>query len=178
MTYGTFDRLFKLIIDNNFGSLNNYPYQGQQFVWDDTFIYSQQVNIVNTQTATNYATKASDLGNIIFTIQSNGLPVNGSQIVTPSKPPVNGDTKYDYFLVFNNDPRLSGGITFTDPYLKGKSGYAVYAQQLSQFFSVNQDVDIHYNSVVGSFTILIPNFYIVDTYYLVVYPNKYDTQIP
>lgn len=177
MTYGTIDNLFKLIQDNNFGSVNNYPFQGQPFAWDDTLVFNQQVFLSNKSIGLNYATRSSSQGNITYKIQENGLPIGGSQIITPIPAPRNATATYDYFLVFNTDPRFSG-LTFTDPYLKGKSGYAIYAQQNSQFFSVTQDVDIHYDSIAGSFTILTPGFYIVDGYYLVIYPNKYDTQIP
>ncbi len=178
ITYGTLDKLFKLIGDNNFGSVNNYPYAGQAFVWDETLVFNQQVSISNTQTGVNYATAASSTGNIEFNIQSNGLPVHGNPIVIPAPPP-SRDTTYDYYLVFNTDPRWnSGSQTFTDNYLKGKSGYAVYAQQNSQFFSVTEGVDLHYDSIAGTFQVLATGFTLIDGYYLVVYPNKYDTTIP
>lgn len=177
MTYGSFDNLFKLIQDNNFGSVNNYPYQGQSFLWDDTLVFNEQVFISNQSIGLNYATRSSKVGNIRYNVQENGVPIKGGQIITPNPTPGSASATYDYFIVYNTDPRLSG-LTFTDPYLKGKSGYAIYAQQLSQFFNITQDVDIHYDSIAGNFTILVPDFYIVDTYYLVVYPNKYDTQIP
>lgn len=179
MTYGTLDRLFKLIGDNNFGSVNNYPFVGQSFTWDDTLIFNDQVSQTNKLANINYATASSNVGNIIYNIQENGLPVNGQQIVSPPAPNLPGSNKYDYYLVFNTDIRWSNGrLTFTDPYLKGRSGYAVYAQQLSQFFSVTQDADLHYDSIAGTFTILTPSWQLLDTYYLVIYPNKYDTQIP
>ena len=37
-TYGSLDFLSKLIEDNNFGSINNYPENGQQFIFDETLI--------------------------------------------------------------------------------------------------------------------------------------------
>lgn len=180
MTYGTYDQLMKLISDNNFGSLNNYPYAGQSFLWDDTLVFNQQVNISNSLANLNYATRSSTLGNIEFNIQNNGLPVVGNPIISPAPIPTpSGDAKYDYYIVFNSDGRWSNStLTFTDNYLKGKSGYAVYAQQLSQFFSVNEGVDIHYDSVAGTFQVLTAGFELIDGYYLVVYPNKYDTTIP
>ena len=179
MTYGTLDRLFKLIQDNNFGSVNNYPFQGQTFIWDDTLVFNEAANQSNTLTNTVYATRASSIGNIIYNIQSNGLPVSGSPIVSPIPPSGGASAAYDYYLVFNTDIRYNAGtLTFADPYLIGKTGYAIYAQQLSQFFSVIQDADIHYDSVAGSFTILSAGFSLINDYYLVIYPNKYDTTIP
>lgn len=179
MTYGTLDLLFKLIQDNDFGSVNNYPFQGQVFTWDDTLVFNDASNKANSLTNTIYATKGSGVGNIEFNIQSNGLPIKGSQIITPTPPDTGASTKYDYYLIFNSDDRWNAGSsTFTDAYLIGRTGYAVYAQQLSQFFSVIQDVDIHYDSVAGTFTILSPGFVLIDNYYLVIYPNKYDTEIP
>lgn len=186
MTYGTLDilpnnqpALFKLIQDNNFGSINNYPFQGQQFIWDDTLVFNDASNKANSLTGTIYATKASGVGNIEFNIQSNGLPIKGHEIITPTPPDTGPSTKFDYYIVFNNDIRWNEGLlTFSDPYLVGKTGYAIYAQQNSQFFSVTQDVDIHYNSIDGTFTVLSAGFELIDNYYLVVYPNKYDTTIP
>lgn len=178
MTYGTLDQLFKLIQDNDFGSVNNYPFQGQSFAWDDTLVFNQQVNIQNTVNKVAYATQSDTIGNIEYNIQSNGLPIIGRPIVVPI--PGGGGTndgKYDYFLVYNTDPRWSG-LTFSDLYLKNKSGYAIYVQQNSQFFSVTPGVDVTYDAIGGSFTIVSPGFYLLDDYYLVIYPNKYDTSIP
>jgi len=139
MTYGTLDQLFKLIQDNDFGSVNNYPLQGQAFAWEDTLVFNEQVFISNTAVATNYATRSAMVGNIYYDIEGNGQPSGGSQVVSPVAPGAGtGSALYDYYLVFNNDVRFStngdGQVVFTDPYLQGKSGYAVYAQQLSQFF--------------------------------------------
>jgi len=181
MTYGTLDQLFKLIADNDFGSVNNYPYAGQQFTWDDTLAFNQQSNQSNTAANVNYATQSGSTGAILFNIQSNGLPVNGSQIVSPVTPGSGtgaGTGKYDYYLVYNTDPRWTGGLTFTDPYLKGKSGYAIYVQQNSAFFSVTPGQDVDYDSIGGSFTIVSDGFSLLEGYYLVIYPNKYDTTIP
>jgi hypothetical protein len=181
MTYGSLDNLFKLMQDNNFGSVNNVPVQGQAFSWDDTLVINEQVTISNSLNNVVYATRSSSIGNIFYNIQSNGLPVSGGGIITPNPTPGggSGSATYDYYLVFNNDIRLSNGtLTFTDPYLKGKTGYAIYAQQNSAFFSTIEGVDIHYDSVAGSFTILTPGFTLIDAYYLVIYPNKYDTSIP
>jgi hypothetical protein len=178
MTYGILDQLSKLMQDNNFGSVNNYPYAGQQFTWDDTLAYNLASNQSNTLSNVNYATGSDSIGNINYSIQSNGLPINGSQIVSPVTPEAStGTGKYDYYLVYNNDARWSG-LTFTDPYLIGKSGYAIYVQQNSQFFSVTQGQDVNYNSINGSFTIISNGFSLLDGYYLVIYPNKYDTTIP
>ncbi len=67
MTYGTFDQLFKLIGDNNFGSVNNYPAAGQQFLWDDTLVFNQAVNVANTQNKVAYATAANEASNVPIT---------------------------------------------------------------------------------------------------------------
>ena len=37
-TYGSFDFLTKLMTDNNFGSINNYPENGQEFIYDETLV--------------------------------------------------------------------------------------------------------------------------------------------
>lgn len=186
MTYGTLDNLtggqsalFKLMQDNDFGSVNNYPLQGQKFKWDDTLVFNEAANQSNSLTKVVYATRASGVGNITYNIQSNGLPIQGNQIITPVQPISGPNTKYDYYLVFNSDIRWNkGSLTFTDPYLVGKTGYAVYAQQNSQFFSVTEGGDLHYDAIAGTFRVLSAGFELIDGYYLVVYPNKFNTTIP
>lgn len=52
-TYGTLDLLVKLMTDNNYSSVNDYPVNGQVFSFDETLVANQatkQTNIV-------YATK-------------------------------------------------------------------------------------------------------------------------
>lgn len=44
-TYGTLNQLAKLMDDNNFQSVNNYPKQGQVFLFDE--------NLVNVQSNQN-----------------------------------------------------------------------------------------------------------------------------
>lgn len=67
------------------------------------------------------------------------------------------------------------GTTFTAPLLIGKTGYAVYVQQLNNFLTGYQ---ISYNIGNGSFTILVPNFQLLPGFVVLVYPNKFDTDIP
>ena len=45
-TYGTLNYLVKLMVDNNFNGVNDYPIAGQIFVYDDTLVYglAQQKN--------------------------------------------------------------------------------------------------------------------------------------
>lgn len=45
-TYGTPDKIVKLMKDNNFPSVNTYPTNGQVFLFDDTLIQNQ--NIIQT----------------------------------------------------------------------------------------------------------------------------------
>ena len=52
-TYGTLDLLVKLMTDNNFIGVNNYPVNGQQFVYDETLIANQAI----VKTTIIYATK-------------------------------------------------------------------------------------------------------------------------
>ena len=51
-TYGTLDLLTKLMSDNNFGSVNNYPANGQQFKFDETLVANQAVQQLNIKYAT------------------------------------------------------------------------------------------------------------------------------
>lgn len=45
-TYGTLNYLVKLMVDNDFNGVNEYPTAGQIFVYDETLVYglAQQKN--------------------------------------------------------------------------------------------------------------------------------------
>jgi len=51
-TYGTLDLLVKLMTDNNFESVNNYPANEQLFYFDETMVANQAVQNVNVKYAT------------------------------------------------------------------------------------------------------------------------------
>ena len=51
-TYGSLDFLTKLMIDNNFGSIDNYPENGQQFMFDETLVVNKTVQQINIKYAT------------------------------------------------------------------------------------------------------------------------------
>ena len=51
-TYGTLDLLVKLMTDNNFPGVNQYPVNGQQFIFDETLIANQAVQSINIKYAT------------------------------------------------------------------------------------------------------------------------------
>ena len=40
-TYGTLNLLVKLMVDNNYGGVNLYPYTGQLFTFDETLVANQ-----------------------------------------------------------------------------------------------------------------------------------------
>ena len=47
-TYGNLDYLVKLMVDNNFNGVNDYPVAGQVFVYDDTLVYGLAAQKNNT----------------------------------------------------------------------------------------------------------------------------------
>ena len=51
-TYGSLDFLVKLMTDNNYGSINNYPSNGQQFKFDETLVVNQGTKQLNIKYAT------------------------------------------------------------------------------------------------------------------------------
>lgn len=51
-TYGTLDLLVKLMTDNDFGGVNEYPANGQEFEFDETLVANQAVKNVNIIYAT------------------------------------------------------------------------------------------------------------------------------
>lgn len=51
-TYGTLNFLIKLMTDNNFAGVDEYPYNGQQFIFDETLVANQAVKQVDIKYAT------------------------------------------------------------------------------------------------------------------------------
>lgn len=51
-TYGSLDFLVKLMMDNNFTGVNDFPANGQIFNFDETLIANQDVKNVNIIYAT------------------------------------------------------------------------------------------------------------------------------
>lgn len=50
--YGTLDYLTKLIIDNGILNINQYPYNGQQFSFDESLVANQSIQNLNIKYAT------------------------------------------------------------------------------------------------------------------------------
>lgn len=94
-------------------------------------------------------------------------------------PPVTGG---GYYVVYFNDPHWSvvdDQWVYTDSRLIGLTGYAIFNSQVSTFFSVEDGVDVEYNPTDGGFTVLIPGWYLLpNPQFILIYPNKYDTEIP
>jgi hypothetical protein len=151
-TYGTLEQLPKLLQDNNFGSINNYPSNNQLFNWDDIYVYNEASNIINSANKINYATKSTAYSNQLVII----YPI-------------------DYYTIYGSDIRYNYSTnTFTDSYLIGKTGYVIYVQQFDSFLPLS---DITYNTTNGSFTINTKGFSLLGGYNLIVYPNSYTSTI-
>lgn len=50
--YGTLDLLVKLMVDNNFGSINNYPVNEQEFKFDEALVATKVIKDINIIYAT------------------------------------------------------------------------------------------------------------------------------
>lgn len=175
MTYGSIDRLFKLMQDNGFPGVNAYPVSGSYFAWDDTLVFDQKVNITNSAQNVIYSTRASDTGGVYYGIQEPGAPSGGTPTVpVPPVIPPDPGPGVGYFYIFPDSPGISidgdGNFVYTDRRLKDLSGYPVYA---TQFPGTLNDVPsgLTYDPAAGSFTVHVPDFSIVDGYRLVVYTN-------
>lgn len=94
-------------------------------------------------------------------------------------PPITGG---GYYVIYFNDPHWSvvdDQWVYTDSRLIGLTGYAIFSSQVSTFFSVEDGVDVEYNPTGGGFTVLIDGWYLLpNPQFLLIYPNKFDTEIP
>lgn len=164
MTYGTLDQLPKLMKDNSFAGVNNYPIPGQLFIYDDTLVFNQNVSITNFNAGINYCTRANTTGGQYYNINPIGVPPGGGVYVPPVIPPVVPPITpgAGYFYVLYGDPNIGsdidGNFTYTDARLLGLSGYSVYANQIPQML---YDDYLTYEPGIGRFTIHIPGFALV-----------------
>jgi hypothetical protein len=169
MTYGSLGSLFKLMQDNSFPGVNNYPYAGQKFNWDDTLVFDEKVYITNSTAGINYATRQGINGSINYNIISGDVPSQQPNVVPPINPNPSPSQGLGYFYVYSGSPGLSvdgdGNLVYTDSRLNGLTNYAIYADQVATFLEPLTQVS--YGS--GSFTILIPGFEIVSGYKLTVF---------
>jgi hypothetical protein len=178
MTYGSLDYLFKLINDNNFGSINNYPAAGQSFTWDDTLVFNQQVNISNSQAKVNYCTASNITGNIIFDVVAGGPPLLPPPIhVTPVPSPPPGNNSV--IVVEHGDSRLGvldGILSYKALTLEGKSDYLVGSTTLGKFFWPE---DIYYNAEVGGLVAMTPGGFTFNAGdQLLILPKVANTGLP
>jgi len=99
------------------------------------------------------------------------LTGDGAIAIAATIPPV--AENYNYIRALYGDPRFStnglGQVVFTDPALKGFTGYPIFATQLSTYFTL---ANISYDSVDGSFTILSDGFSLLSGYDLIIYPYQ------
>nr|WP_146749927.1 hypothetical protein [Mucilaginibacter rubeus] len=173
MTYGSLDQLFKLMQDNGYPGVNTIPVAGTPFEWDDTFVFDEKIYISNSTSKVNYATAASSTGATYYNVQEPGYPAQPPQVVPPVVVVPDQPAHRDgYFYVYPDNPNISadgdGNFVYTDSRLLGLSNYSVYADQIPTFL---HEGDITYNLVNGSFTIVIPGFYLVEGYRLTVFTN-------
>jgi len=61
-TYGTVNFLVKLLVDNNYGSVNKYPLNEQEFIFDETLVLNPKEI---TKVSEKYATRNQTVGNNI-----------------------------------------------------------------------------------------------------------------
>lgn len=71
-TYGTFDQLVKLLRDSGNQGVNDVPFSGQAFVYDETLVADQQVSQITALRGRVYATLAT--GNGSYYIINQGRP--------------------------------------------------------------------------------------------------------
>lgn len=88
-TYGTFDYLFKFLNENNISSVNYVPFNGQEFIWDETLSADQAVNITSTNNNIIYATSTQANGSVLSVVVDQGSG-SGSGNYTPYTPQATG----------------------------------------------------------------------------------------
>lgn len=160
MTYGTLDKLPKLLSDNLFPGVGDYPLSGQPFIYDDTLVFNQNVSISNFNNGINYCTAANSTGGQYYNItEGHRSPGGGGTYIPPFIPLPPVGTGDGYFYVLYGNPNIgtdiSGNFTYHDPRLVGLSGYSVYANQIPDMFA---DDYLTYDPPAGKFTINIPGF--------------------
>lgn len=73
-TYGTLNLLVKLMSDNAYPSVDNYPPSRSQFQYDDTLTVNQSPR-ATSGAITPFATRVTGIGSVAYHIGDNGAPV-------------------------------------------------------------------------------------------------------
>lgn len=60
-TYGTFDLLLTLLTDNGISDIDQIPYSGQPFSWDESLTSDEATNIAARTAGTIYSTEPNAL---------------------------------------------------------------------------------------------------------------------
>ena len=74
-TYGSLNLLIKLMTDNNYPSLDNYPPSRSLFVYDDTLTVNQSTR-ATSGTLQPYATRNTGIGIVNYIITEQGVPAS------------------------------------------------------------------------------------------------------
>jgi hypothetical protein len=85
-TYGSFDRMVKLLQDNNLDNVNIVPSSRQPFSWDEKLSTDQLVNQTSKNSKIIYATSALINGNVLSIVHGNDNTNNGNNYVQPPNP--------------------------------------------------------------------------------------------
>lgn len=173
MTYGSMDKLFKLMQDNSFPGVNTYPTPGTYFAWDDTLVLDSNVSQTNSLNSINYSTRSSGTGVPYYGVGETSNPSMPPPELPPIVVPPGTGT---FFYVYPNSTGISadgsGNFVYTDPRLIGLTGYPVFATQMPAALNDIQPY-MTFDPVAGSFTIKIPDFALVDGYKLIVFTSGY-----
>jgi len=88
-TYGTLDNIIKLLRDSGPQGVNDIPFSGQRYIYDETKVIDQQVERVTTLSGVLFATLASANGSYYIINQDKPpviTPPNPGGPATPPKP--------------------------------------------------------------------------------------------
>lgn len=128
-TYGSIDYLAKLMQDNNVLGVNDTILSGQSFLWDDTLVQDQNINVAYTYSGIIYATDSANYGNVFYvtTVGGNVVTNPGS---TPYLPPVPSTNTYQMVLETSFTSGADGTNVLTPMNAANTSNLIGYDMQL------------------------------------------------
>ena len=147
-TYGTLDRLRRLMDDSGVENINANPFSGQVFLFDPELVVDDNVRRSQVVSDTRYATAVGKLGGNYYSVVDGGIVSPPSNPYTPPQNP--------------NEVTYEKQLTASDQYTAGSDGEVVInlpgwigwdILQIEREVLPLKDAEFSWNKISGTLTL-------------------------